>query len=36
MKKYYIASCVFTSKFPALSIRIQNYVRERFDMDIVR
>ncbi|MBR1456841.1 MAG: hypothetical protein IJ594_06735 [Oscillospiraceae bacterium] len=33
---YYIASCVFTSQFPALSARIQDYVRERFGYEIVR
>ncbi|MBQ9321221.1 MAG: hypothetical protein IJ239_02515 [Eubacterium sp.] len=27
---YYIASCVFTSKYPELSFRIQNYIRTRF------
>lgn len=27
---YYIASCVFTSKYPELSFRIQNYIRARF------
>lgn len=34
--KYYIASCVFTSKFPELSFRIQKYVEERFGFPIVR
>ena len=33
---YYIASCVFTSQFPALSAKIQDYVRERFDLTVVR
>lgn len=36
MRTYYIASCVFTSKFPALSFRIQNYIRKRFGFEIVR
>ena len=36
MSTYYIASCVFTAKFPALSVRIQDYVRERWQMPIVR
>ncbi|MBR3393023.1 MAG: hypothetical protein IKG51_02825 [Firmicutes bacterium] len=36
MMKIYIASCVFTSQFPELSLRIQNYVREHFDLKIVR
>ena len=29
MAEYYIASCVFTSQFPELSLRIQNYVNCR-------
>ena len=36
MKKYYIASCVFTSKYPVLSASIQEYVRRRFDLKVVR
>lgn len=36
MAEYYIASCVFTSQFPELSLRIQNYVRERFGYTVVR
>lgn len=36
MSEFYIASCVFTSKFPELSLRIQNYVRKRFGFTIVR
>ena len=36
MRDYYIASCVFTSKFPQLSCRIQGYVRERWGMEVVR
>lgn len=36
MAEYYIASCVFTSQFPDLSLRIQNYVRERFGFTVVR
>ena len=34
--KYYIASCVFTSKFPELSFRIQKYIEERFGYSIAR
>ncbi|MBE5807811.1 MAG: hypothetical protein E7317_05675 [Clostridiales bacterium] len=34
--RYFIASCVFTSQFPELSARIQGYVRERFQMPVVR
>ena len=33
---YYIASCVFTSKFPELSGRIQDYVSQRWNFQIVR
>jgi hypothetical protein len=36
MADYYIASCVFTSKFPALSLKIQEYVRARFGFEVVR
>lgn len=35
-KSYYIASCIFTSKFPELSRIIQAYIQERFQMPIVR
>ena len=28
MSKYYIASCVFTTQFPELSFKIQDYVRK--------
>lgn len=34
--QYYIASCVFTSKFPELSFRIQDYMKERWGFPIVR
>ena len=33
---YYIASCVFTSQFPELSYRIQDYIRKRWNFQIVR
>ncbi len=36
MSEYYIASCVFTSQFPELSMKIQRYVRDRFGYEIVR
>ena len=36
MAEYYIASCVFTSQFPELSRRIQDYVRDRFGFTVVR
>ncbi|MDD3221414.1 MAG: hypothetical protein EOM34_03510 [Clostridia bacterium] len=35
-KNYYIASCIFTSKYPKLSEVIQNYVQEHFNYEIVR
>ena len=34
--KYYIASCVFTAKYPELSKRIQDYVASLDDISIVR
>lgn len=34
--KYYIASCMFTSRFPQLSRKIQNYITERGDIEIIR
>ena len=36
MAKYYIASCVFTAKFPELSFRIQDYIQKRFGFTVVR
>ncbi len=33
---YYIASCVFTTKYPDLSFRIREYIRRRGDISIVR
>ena len=36
LKTYYIASCVFTSRFPSLSMRIREYVDEHFGCEIVR
>lgn len=33
---YYIAGCVFTSRYPVLSGRIQAYIRSRYAMPIVR
>ncbi len=36
MSEYYIASCVFTSRFPELSLRIHDYVRDRFGFTVVR
>ena len=35
-KAYYIASCVFTSKYSELSQTIQQYIRARYGMPIVR
>ncbi len=36
MTRYYIASCVFTSRFPELSARIRDYVNKRFGLTTVR
>lgn len=36
MGKYYIASCVFTSQYPKLSTVIQDYVRDRYGLTVVR
>ncbi len=33
---YYIVSCVFTSRFPELSKRVQAYITGRFGMEMVR
>lgn len=35
-RSWYIASCVFTSQFPELSLRIREYVQRRFGMAAVR
>lgn len=35
-QKFYIASCVFTEEFPALSQKIQDYIAQRFDLPIIR
>lgn len=35
-KTYYIASCLFTAKYPQLSVKIQSYVRDRLGCEIVR
>ena len=35
-QSYYIASCVFTSKYPILSGTIQRYIHDRYGMPIVR
>jgi len=36
MADYYIASCVFTSRFPTLSARIQQVMAERYGLTVVR
>jgi len=36
MKYRYIASCVFTRDYPELSLRIQDYLKERFGMQTMR
>jgi len=33
---YYIAACVFTERFPELSAKIQQYIKQRYDMQILR
>lgn len=33
---YYIAACAFTKKFPEISLKIQNYVKDRFNYNVVR
>ena len=35
-QKFYVASCVFTEGAPALSRKVQAYVRERFNLPIIR
>ena len=35
-KDYYISSCVFTSRFPELSRRIRDIMRERYSLTVVR
>ncbi len=32
----YVASCLFTARFPETSLKIQNYVKERFGAQVVR
>lgn len=34
--KYYIASCLFTARFPDVSLAIQHYIEKRRDIEIVR
>ena len=34
--KYFIASCIFTIRYPELSFRVQKYVADRFGMKILR
>ena len=36
MENYYIASCVFTAKYPELSQKIRQYISDRYQMPIVR
>lgn len=35
-KEYYISACVFTAKHQHLSALLQNYVRDRHGLEIVR
>ena len=34
-QKFFVAGCVFTEGEPALSRRVQAYVRERFNLPII-
>ena len=36
MASYYIASCLFTAQFPELSLKIQEYIQSKSDIQIVR
>lgn len=36
MSCYYIASCMFTAQFPEISLLIQNYIKSKPDIKIVR
>ncbi|MBQ2955421.1 MAG: hypothetical protein IJE08_03070 [Clostridia bacterium] len=36
MKSYYIASCLFTARYPEVSMAIQGYIERRKDIEIVR
>lgn len=36
MANYYVASCLFTARFPETSLRIQNYIRTKPDIKTVR
>lgn len=36
MASYYIASCLFTARFPEVSLAIQQYIQQRHGMDMVR
>lgn len=36
MESYYIASCLFTARFPDVSLAIQRYIEKRHGMKIVR
>ena len=35
-QKFFVASCVFTEEYPALSRKVQAYVREQFNLPIIR
>lgn len=36
MSIYYIASCLFTARFPNTSIKIQNYIQSKNNIEIIR
>lgn len=35
-RKYYIASCLFTARFPETSLKVQRYIKDRGDIETVR
>lgn len=36
LDKFYVASCAFTELYPELSFKVQDYIRERFNLPIIR
>lgn len=36
MSDYYIASCIFTAEFPSASLRLREYISERWGIPIIR
>ena len=35
-QKFFVAGCVFTEEYPALGKKVRAYVRERFNLPIIR